>query len=101
MQKNKLRIIPLGGINEFGKNMTVFEYGDDMFILDCGMMFPKEDMLGIDYVIPDMSYVMMNRNKLRRLYAWARRSYRRGAVSFAPGQCAALRHAADARTDRQ
>ncbi len=65
MQKNKLRIIPLGGINEFGKNMTVFEYGDDMFILDCGMMFPKEDMLGIDYVIPDMSYVMMNRNKLR------------------------------------
>ncbi|MBQ6476467.1 MAG: ribonuclease J [Clostridia bacterium] len=65
MQKSKLKIIPLGGINEFGKNMTVFEYEDDMFILDCGIMFPKEDMLGIDYVIPDMSYVTMHQEKLR------------------------------------
>ena len=63
--EKKLRIIPLGGIGEIGKNMTAFEYGNDMIVVDCGLAFPREDMLGIDYVIPDASYLEENREKLR------------------------------------
>ena len=51
----KLKIIPLGGLNEIGKNMTVFEYGDDIFLVDCGLTFPDDERLGVDMVIPDMS----------------------------------------------
>ena len=61
----KLRVIPLGGCGEIGMNMTVFEYGDDMFIVDCGQTFPDDDLLGIDLVIPDFSYVMDNVRRLR------------------------------------
>ncbi len=64
-KKSKLKIIPLGGLNEIGKNMTVFSYGNDMIILDCGMAFPDEEMLGIDIVIPDFSYVIKNADKIR------------------------------------
>ncbi len=64
-KKSKLKIIPLGGLNEIGKNMTVFSYGNDMFILDCGMAFPDEDMLGIDIVIPDFTFVVKNKDKIR------------------------------------
>lgn len=64
-QKNKLLIIPLGGLGEIGKNMTVFEYGEDIVILDAGMAFPEDDMLGIDLVIPDLTYLMENRDKVR------------------------------------
>ena len=53
--RNKLRIIPLGGVGEIGKNMTVFEYGEDILIVDCGLIFPDEAMPGIDVVIPDMA----------------------------------------------
>ena len=60
-----IRIAFLGGINEVGKNMTVFEYEDDMVIVDCGLSFPDEDMLGIDLVIPDFSYIEKNADKLR------------------------------------
>jgi len=66
-RKSKLRIIPLGGLNEIGKNMTVFEYGNDIMILDCGMSFPDEQMPGIDFVIPDFTYLEKNREKLRGL----------------------------------
>lgn len=65
MAKNPLRIIPLGGLNEIGKNMTCIEYGNDMFIIDCGLAFPEPDMLGVDIVLPDYSYVEQNIKKLR------------------------------------
>ena len=59
----KLRIIPLGGVDEIGKNMTVFEYDRDIIVVDCGSMFPKDDMLGIDLVIPDASYLVANKER--------------------------------------
>ncbi|MCD8214814.1 MAG: ribonuclease J [Clostridiales bacterium] len=61
----KLKVIPLGGLNEIGKNMTLFEYGEEAVIVDCGVSFPEEDMLGIDLVIPDFSYCHEIRNKLK------------------------------------
>ena len=66
-QKSKLRIIPLGGLNEIGKNITVLEYEDDIIIVDCGLGFPDEDMLGIDLVIPDVSYLEANSHKIKGL----------------------------------
>lgn len=63
--KSKLRIIPLGGLGEIGKNMTVFEYEDDIFIVDCGLAFPEDEMLGIDLVIPDITYLLKNIQKVR------------------------------------
>ena len=64
----KLKIIPLGGLNEIGKNMTVYEYGGEIIVVDCGMAFPEEDMYGIDCVIPDVSYLIKNKNRLRGLF---------------------------------
>jgi ribonuclease J len=64
-KKDKLQIIPLGGLGEIGKNMTVFRYGDDIVVLDCGLAFPEDDMLGIDLVIPDMTYLFENKDKIR------------------------------------
>ena len=61
----KLRIIPLGGLGEVGKNMTAFEFGDDIVVVDCGSIFPRADMLGIDLVIPDITYLERNRERVR------------------------------------
>ncbi len=61
----RLRIIPLGGLGEIGKNMTVFEYGRNMIVVDCGLMFPDDDMYGIDLVLPQFDYVVQNQDKLR------------------------------------
>ena len=65
---DKLRIIPLGGLNEIGKNMTVLEYGRDMIVVDCGLGFPEDDMYGVDFVIPDVSYLVNNQKKLRGFF---------------------------------
>ena len=62
---NKLKIIPLGGLGEIGKNITVFEYKDDIIVVDCGLSFPEDEMLGIDVVIPDITYLLKNKDKIR------------------------------------
>ena len=64
----KLKVISLGGLHEIGKNITVLEYGDDIVIVDCGLAFPDEDMLGIDLVIPDVSYLEKNVDKIRGIF---------------------------------
>ena len=64
----KLKIIPLGGLNEIGKNMTVYEYGGDIVVVDCGMGFPDDEMYGIDVVIPDVSYLIKNQSKIRGIF---------------------------------
>ncbi|MBQ3083974.1 MAG: ribonuclease J [Clostridia bacterium] len=67
-RKGKLKIIPLGGLDEIGKNMTVFEYGDDIIIVDCGLAFPDADMMGVDLVIPDIAYLRSNFKKIRGIF---------------------------------
>lgn len=64
-KKNKLKVIPLGGLEEIGKNMTVFEYGESIIVVDCGVAFPEDEMLGIDLVIPDVSYLEKNIAKVK------------------------------------
>jgi len=67
LSEEYLRIIPLGGVGQIGKNMTVFEYGGQLLVVDCGLMFPESDMLGIDIVIPDMAYVFERRDRVRAI----------------------------------
>ena len=64
-KKKKVKVIPLGGVQEIGKNITVFEYEDDILVVDCGLTFPEDEMLGIDLVIPDVSYLAKNKEKIR------------------------------------
>ena len=64
----KLKIISLGGLDEIGKNMTVYEFGNDIIVVDCGMGFPDDDMYGIDVVIPDVSYLIKNQSKIRGIF---------------------------------
>ena len=66
-KKEKLKIIPLGGLQEIGKNITVFEYGNEIILVDCGLEFPEDDMLGVDLVIPDVTYLERNKEKIKGL----------------------------------
>lgn len=68
VKKNKLRIIPLGGLGEVGKNMMAYEYGNDIIVVDAGIMFPKNDMLGVDYIIPDYEYLKNRANRVLGLF---------------------------------
>ena len=65
--RDRLKIIPLGGLEEVGKNMTVFEYGNEMILVDCGVAFPEDEMLGVDLVIPDFTYLTKNKEKLKSM----------------------------------
>ena len=64
----KLKIIPLGGLNEIGKNMTVYEFGGEIVVVDCGMAFPGDDLYGIDSIIPDVTYLIKNKSRIRGLF---------------------------------
>ena len=66
-KQSKLKIIPLGGLHEIGKNITVFEYENEMIVVDCGLSFPEDDMLGVDLVIPDITYLEQNKDKIKGL----------------------------------
>ena len=80
--ENTLSVIPLGGVEEIGLNMTVLEYNNDIIVIDAGLMFPEEDMLGVDFVIPDFSYLLDNREKIRGVILTHGHEDHTGALPF-------------------
>ena len=82
----KLKIIPLGGLDEIGKNCTVLEYGKDMIVVDCGVGFPEEDMYGVDLVIPDFSYLVANQKKLKGMFITHGHEDHIGSIPYAMQQ---------------
>ena len=82
IQKSPVRIIPLGGLGEIGKNITLYEYDGDMILVDCGMSFPDEEMPGIDIVIPDFTYVLENKDKIKGLFVTHGHEDHIGAIPY-------------------
>ena len=82
----KLKIIPLGGLDEIGKNCTVLEYGKDMIVVDCGVSFPDEDMYGVDLVIPDFTYLVENQKKLKGMFITHGHEDHIGSIPYAMRQ---------------
>ena len=82
----KLKIIPLGGLDEIGKNCTVLEYGKDMIVIDCGVAFPDEDMYGVDLVIPDFTYLQQNEHKLKGFFITHGHEDHIGSIPYAMQQ---------------
>jgi ribonuclease J len=80
--ENTLSVIPLGGVEEIGLNMTAFEYQDDIIIVDAGLMFPEEDTLGVDFIIPDFSYLINNRERVKALILTHGHEDHTGAIPF-------------------
>lgn len=80
--KKKLKVIPLGGLGEIGKNLTVFEYGQDILVVDCGMAFPDDEMLGIDLVLPDTTYLIKNKDKVKGIVVTHGHEDHIGAIPF-------------------
>lgn len=96
---DKVRIIPLGGLNEIGKNLTLIECGKDIIAIDCGIAFPDEDLPGVDYVIPDMQYIVKNADRFRAVFSdpRTRGSHRRDPLLAQTGQCSDIRNKAHSR----
>src|SRR5258708_22697280 len=82
MSDKKLQVIPLGGLGEFGMHMMALRYGDDIIVIDCGMMFPEAELLGVDIVTPDLTYLKENREHVRALLLTHGHEDHIGAVAF-------------------